>query len=131
MLEDSKGQISVEFVMLIGLMLVLILPVISIFGQNNEVTTAMSAAREGVTNASNDLAYTEEGNVIRYNSMTFNNGNIRINVYSEFPLSSDNVTYIQTKALNNINNSLSVISSSDTMVQTKRYTYTVTIIPTS
>jgi uncharacterized protein (UPF0333 family) len=131
MLTDSKGQISAEYVLLIGLFLVIILVVAASFGQSNEVNLALSTAREGVINASNDIAYSGSGNVVRFNTMSFNKdtGVITVNIASEYPLSGTDITNIETTAIKNMKAGLSeVVNSSDTSVQTKRYTYTIKII---
>lgn len=131
MLKDSRGQISAEFVLLMGLFLVLVLGVAVFFGQSNELTVAASAAREGVMNASNDVAYSGAGNVIRFDgtNMSVNDTtkvvNLKIFVASEFPLSGSDTTTIQDDVINNMKNNLNVISSSGTTIQTNRYTYII------
>lgn len=128
MLDDSKGQISIELVLVLAFILIIVLAIVQYIGPETEQDTALSAAKMGVINASNDLAYTGTGNVIRFNNMTFDNGSITVTVYSKFPLNS-NTHYIENKAITSINSTLSnVINSTNTSVQTKRYNYTVTVV---
>lgn len=122
--SDSKGQISVEWVLLVGLMVVIVLAVAQFIGPNLEQDEVMSAARIACIDASNDIAYVT-GNVIKFNNMTFNNGTITVTVYSKKALSLNNATYIQNEMLNNIAEALNT-NIVDNTVQ-GRYTYKITV----
>lgn len=126
MLGNNKGQISVEVVLLVGLILVIVLAVGSYLGEDIELNKVMAAAKTGSIDASNDLAYTGEGNVIRFNNMTFSNGNISIIMYSTKTLSSGDKVYIQSKSLQNVANVLNKPVINDNVEG--RYKYSVTVV---
>lgn len=48
MINDNKGQISAEFLLLVGSLIVVILISLSFIASQNELSMAMSAARNGV-----------------------------------------------------------------------------------
>lgn len=50
---DAKGQISVEFVLLIGLILLIVMGIASFFGEDNELNQAMTVARSGAIDGAN------------------------------------------------------------------------------
>jgi len=52
---EQKGQISIEFVLIIGLMLVIVLAIAGYAGYANENNAIAAAAREGATNASSNI----------------------------------------------------------------------------
>lgn len=53
---DQKGQISIEFVLIIAFMLVLVLLVASYVGEQNELNNVLSAARVGASDAATNLS---------------------------------------------------------------------------
>lgn len=50
---DVKGQISAEFVLVIGLVLIIVLGIVSFLGEDNELNQVMSAARSGAIEGAN------------------------------------------------------------------------------
>jgi len=132
MLKESRGQISAEWVLLVGLFLVLVMGVAVYYGQSNEVTVALAAAKGGFIDAANNIAYNGSGNTIRINSMSFNNGVITVKYYSTTPLNSSSILTIQKTMLSDIASAVgypyTAGSGSDPgYVQTNRYKYTVTL----
>gem|GEM_PF-1569665 len=125
MLNESRGQISVEIVLLVGLALIVTLAIAQYIGPSLEQDKVMSAARIGCIDASNDIAYNGTGNVIRFNNMSFSNGIIIVNIYSQKSLNSTNKNYIQSKMLNNIAQALDTTVVSNTVKG--RYTYRINI----
>ncbi len=123
--NDSRGQISAEFVLMIGLIVVLVIAVAQYIGPNLEENEVMSAAKIACINASNDIAYTT-GNVIRFNNMTLNNGTITVSVYSKIALNATNINYMQNKILNNIAQTLGTNIANNTVKG--RYSYSVNVI---
>ena len=125
MLNESRGQLSVELVLLIGIVIVITLAILQFIGPSLEQDKVMSAAKIGCIDASNDIAYNGTGNVIRFNNMTFNNGTINLNVYSKKALNSTNISYMNNKILSNIAQALNTNINDDTVQG--RYTYKVVI----
>jgi uncharacterized protein (UPF0333 family) len=125
MLIDNKGQISIELVLLVGLSLIIVFAIASYLGEDIELNSVMAVAKTGIIDASNDLAYTGTGNVIRFNNMTFTNGTIKVNIYSKKNLTPDDKGYMENKALQYIGNALNkpVINST---VQGK-YNYKINV----
>lgn len=115
MLNDKKGQISVEIVLLVGLSLIIVMALSTYLGEDIELNSVMAAAKTGSIDASNDLAYNGTGNVIRFNNMTFDDGTITVRMYSKKQLSSNDITYIQNKALQYIGNTLNKPVNSNTV----------------
>lgn len=122
----EKGQISAEFVLLTGLMLVIIILIASYAGYNLELDQVMGAAKIGTIEAINDLAYNGTGNVIRFKNATFNNGKITITVYSKKNLSENEKNYIQQKALNSIATTLGKQVTNN--IVKGRYDYTIEVV---
>lgn len=129
MLNNSRGQISVEFVLLIGLILVLVLGVSTTFQQNIELNSAMSAAKIGFIGASNNLAYSN-GNIIRLNGMNFNNGTITAGYYSSKALNDNDKYNIEVNMIDSISKTLNVpvqwrTNTNSGCVQTNDYKYII------
>lgn len=128
MSNDSRGQISVEFVLLIGLVFVLVLAFVPYIGKNMEQDNVMSAAKLGFLDASNDIAYNGTGNTIKFGNMVFNeNGTITLTFYSLTQLSSGNKVYIQNKMLNSIAKTLNT-NVNGSKVKGAYYNYNVALI---
>lgn len=53
---DQRGQISIEFVLVVAFMLVIVLLVGSYIGEQSELSTVTAAARNGAMEAATDLA---------------------------------------------------------------------------
>ncbi|MGF7117493.1 hypothetical protein [Methanobacterium oryzae] len=123
MVNDSKGQISLELVLLIGLVFVIVMAIAPYIGENIELNQVMSAARMGFINASNDIAYNGTGNAIQFKNMTFNNGTIKLTFYSKKELTQDNIDYIQSRTLNEISKMLNTNVTNGSVKG--RYTYTL------
>lgn len=129
MLKDNGGQLSLEYILIsVGLMFVVILGLSVYFGQNNELNSVMTSAKNGFIDASNNISYNGNGNIIRLNSMNFTNGTINVKYYSEKPLSPTNTTNIKNQMLNNIANSLNTNVQGSSVVSS-RYRYTITLTP--
>ncbi|MBI5680912.1 MAG: class III signal peptide-containing protein [Methanobacterium sp.] len=50
---DNKGQISLEFILVIAVIILIIVCIASFFGGENEITQAMAAARSGAIEGAN------------------------------------------------------------------------------
>ena len=50
---ESKGQISIELILIIGFILIIVLGIASFLGEDTELNQAMAAARSGAINGAN------------------------------------------------------------------------------
>ncbi|BAW31250.1 MAG TPA: hypothetical protein PLO64_01725 [Methanothermobacter sp.] len=125
-MREYKGQISAEFVILAGFILVVAIIIASQSGSSLELDQVMSAAKTGTIEASNDLAYNGTGNLIRFQNITFKDGKITITVYSKKRLTDDEKNYIKRKVLESIGEALGKQVTGDTVKG--RYNYTVEVV---
>lgn len=135
---DQKGQISIEFVLIVAFMLVLVLLVASYVGEQNELNTVVSAARSGAMDATTSLTLINRNMIPkRVNDvMMIGNGHdltVQINISG--PLSGSQVESIINGTLNSIaaqgytlNNSGTTNTLSDDFILTSRHKYNVTVI---
>ena len=134
---DQKGQISIEFALIIAVMLVLVLLIASYAGTENESNTILSAARSGAMNATtNAVLLNRSAEPTRVDNIQLINGTgsdliISINL-STVP---SNTTSILNSTLNSIaaqgytiNNAGTPNDPSDDYITTSRHKYTVTIV---
>ena len=133
---DTKGQISIEFILVIAVMLVLVLLIGSIAGGENESNNVLSAARSGATNAVSDLSFLNESmEPVRVNDMkvigTGHDLTIQINVSG--PLSVNQTESVINGTLNSIatqgytHSDAGTPDISDDYITTSTHKYTVTI----
>ena len=125
-MREYKGQISAEFVLLTGFILVVAIIIASQAGSSLELDQVMSAAKTGAIEATNDLAYNGTGNLIRFQNITFKDGKITITVYSKKRLTDDEKNYIKRKVLESIGEALGKQVTGDTVKG--RYNYTVEVV---
>ncbi len=125
-MKDYRGQISAEFVLLAGVILIIALVIASHVGNNLELDQVMSAAKTGAIEATNDLAYNGTGNVIRFQNITFQDGKITITVYSKRNLTGNERDYIRIKVLEAIGESLGKPVTGNSVKG--RYNYTVEVV---
>ena len=128
MLKDHNGQISAELILLIGLVLIIVMVFASPLGESLETNQVMAAAKTGILNATNDLAYKNTGNIFRFNNINFNSstGTITAKVYSMKPNSTDK-DYIQSQTINTIAETLNKPVSGNKVLG-NYYNYTVNIV---
>lgn len=128
MLKDHNGQISAELILLIGLVLIIVMAFASPLGKSLETNQVMAAAKTGILNATNDLAYKNTGNIFRFNNINFNSstGTITAKVYSMKPNSTDK-DYIQSQTINTIADTLNKPVSGNKVLG-NYYNYTVNIV---
>lgn len=127
MLKDGNGQISVEYILLVGLVLVIVLTFAGPIGTILETDQAMDSAKAGILNATNDIAYNNTGNIFRLEGMSLNNGTLTANIYSMKTPSESNKEYIQSKAINTIAQTLNKPVEGSKVVG-NHYNYTVTLV---
>jgi len=125
-MREYKGQISAEFVLLTGFILVVAIIIASQAGSSLELDQVMSAAKTGAIEATNDLAYNGTGNLIRFQNITFKDGKITITVYSKKSLTDNEKNYIKGKVLESIGETLGKQVTGDLVKG--RYNYTVEVV---
>jgi len=129
-LKDHNGQISAELILLIGLVLIIVMAFASPLGESLETNQVMAAAKTGILNATNDLAYKNTGNIFRFNNINFTTNNRTMNitakVYSMKPTSTDEA-YIKSQTINTIAETLNKPVSGN-YVLGNYYNYTVNIV---
>lgn len=133
MIKDSRGQLSAEFVLIIGLMLVIVIVAANFIGPSVEENQVMSAARSGFINASNQMAYDETGNVLRLDNLTVSGGTVTAKYFSKKSLSSDEEFNIRVTMIDSISEVLNTPVTGRSginpgQVETSRHTYTVTLV---
>lgn len=94
---DSKGQISVEYILFLGFVLALILVIVSYVGEQNEQNTIATATRLGAANASAEIGIVNNNvRPIRVSKVDMTGGtNINITIF----LSDSNLTEIQKQTI--------------------------------
>jgi len=122
---DKKGQLSAEFVLLLGFMLIIVLLIASLVGTQNQLDQVMSTAKIAATSAGDDIAYNNTGNIIRFNSIKFSNGVINITMYSQNALNTTQLAYIKNCVLNNVSQALGIPVTNGTI--RGQYNYTVIV----
>lgn len=126
--NDNRGQLSLEYILLLGLVLVLVLAIVAPLGKGVETDQAMAATKNGIINATNQLAYSNTGNIFRVNKINFNNstGAISATVYSMKSPTGTEKTFVQTHTLSTISQTLNKPISGNSVLGSN-YNYTLTI----
>ena len=85
MIKDDKGQVSIEFLLLVGAIITMVLVTMPIIFRNTEMNKALTAARDGGTKgaAMRGLGFSEGGG---------NAGGV-ITIINMTPIYQDNSTY--------------------------------------
>ncbi len=135
---DQKGQISIEFVLILALMLVLVLAFVPYIGEQNELNMISLAAREGATNTASDLVLNSTMDPLKVKDIILekNGGNnITIQIDLSGSVSEVNADKIVNGTLTSIaaqgytiNNNDTTNSSLDDFIVTGRHRYNVTIV---
>lgn len=134
---DTKGQISIEFILVVAFMLVIVLLIGSYIGGENESSSVLSAARSGAAGAVSNLTFLNESTEpVRVDDMriigTGHDLTIQINISG--PLSVNQTQYVLNGTLNSIaaqgytRNDAGTSTVSDDYITTNRHKYTVTLV---
>jgi uncharacterized protein (UPF0333 family) len=136
---DQRAQISIEYILLVAIILLVVLVFSTLIFAENEQNTVATAAQLGASNASSILAYTDTSQSpikVTYVTMTNSNNNT-INLVIHFSRPITNQTPILNSIANSLNNTLNSTSYNQTinMIQTStsltwtthRYTYYITL----
>lgn len=123
---DQKGQISVEFVLIIALMLVLTLIFAGYIGEANESNSVSAAARSGATDAiSNSVFINRNVEPFRVNSVQILGSGYDLTVQIDVNNLPSNTTAILNGALNSVA-ALGYTKVGNTVVSSRhRYSFTV------
>lgn len=135
---DQSGQISIEFILVIALMLVIVLLVGSYIGDNNEISTVTTAARSGAMDSVTNLAVLNRSmEPIRVNDvrMTGSGQNLTLLINLSGPVSTNTNATIFNATLQSIaklgNYTIDTRNATnlfDDIVVTSRHSYSVVIV---
>ena len=131
---DKRGQISLEFVLIVAFMLVLVLLVGSYVGDQNEANMVSAAARSGAIDAaSSALLLNRSMEPVRVTGMQLSGSgqNITILIDISGSISSNTNQTIASKTLQSIaaqGFTLNTTNASNQFVVTSRHIYKVLII---
>ncbi|MGB9936934.1 MAG: hypothetical protein ACPK7O_04390 [Methanobacterium sp.] len=134
---EQRGQISIEFVLVIAFMLVIVLLIGSYIGEQSEVSTITAAARNGAMDAASNLALLNRNmEPIRINDVKMNgsgqNLTLKINVSSPISTNSNltifNATINSMAAQGYIIDAQNLTNQFDDVVVTGRHRYSVIIV---
>jgi uncharacterized protein (UPF0333 family) len=101
---DQRGQISIEYILLVAVILVIVVIFGLIISSQNEENNVASAVQLGATNATAIVFSNSSQSPVRVTDVTMtNNGSTNINIVVHF---SSPVTNIQSAVIGNITKSL-------------------------
>jgi uncharacterized protein (UPF0333 family) len=131
---DDKGQISVELVLIVGIIVVIILVFAGFLGDQLEQNNIASATRLGAVNATTELGLLNHNiQPVRVNGVNMT-GTDNITIQISF---SSPVTSFQNQILDSINKSLTSqgyttwynnTTQSNIPLKTSRHFYTITLV---
>jgi uncharacterized protein (UPF0333 family) len=124
---DQKAQISAEFILLIGLILVIVLIFSNIIGEQTELNSLMAAARTGATQATSDMVYLNQSiQPVRVTEMAIiGDQGKTIQIHLSRSLNSYYNGYVLSKTLESIESQGFQINGNN--IVTNRHTYNITI----
>ncbi len=98
---DARGQISLELVLVVGLIFVIVMGIAGILGEDNELNQAMGAARSGAIEAANvnsfaDLSSNAFDNYTSSKSRLLGTTSVKI-IRIDYTDKGSNNTYNKTK----------------------------------
>ncbi|MDP3622473.1 MAG: hypothetical protein Q8R66_00930 [Methanobacteriaceae archaeon] len=127
---DVRGQISIEFLLILGFIIVIVLVVASIAGPQIEQNSISSAVREGSSNALYELSSTNTSftpnRVTRINMS--GSGNITyIKVLFSNPLPSNYQSFVLNQTMQSVLNQSGFTMINNTTVKSSNKIYTIII----
>jgi uncharacterized protein (UPF0333 family) len=131
---DKRGQLSIEFVLVIAFMLILVLAFATYIGDANEKNSIASAARTGATNSASSLLVTNtitQPLQVEDVNLNANGANITIVIDISGPLSTTTNSTITNQTLQSIANAgytLNNANVTDPFIVTSRHVYRVLLI---
>ena len=131
---DKRGQLSIEFVLIIAFMLILVLLFSSYIGDANEQNTISAAAKTGAMDSASSLFINKTINQpiqVQDLNLIKNGTNINIIIDVSGTISNSTNTSLTSKTLQSIANAgytLNTANSSDPFIVTSRHVYRVIIV---
>lgn len=125
--KDQRGQISVEFVLILAIMAIIVAGIGWYVGNSNEESVISSAVRSAADNATTALVLNNSINPVRVEeiSTTYNGTNIALELHFSSPINNQTSIAISNSILNSIaSQGYKVINNS---IVTKGHTYTVNV----
>lgn len=126
---DTRGQISIELILLLGFILVIVLIVASIAGPQIEKNSVSSSVREGATDAIYELTSTNVNlPPTRVNKLIVkDNGNVTINVTFSSSLPTNYKPFILNRTIQSVLNQSGFTQVNNTTVKGNNKFYTIFI----
>ncbi len=133
---DQRAQISVEYILLVAIILAVILVFALIITNQNEQNIVATAAQLGASNATANMAFTNSSqSPTKVTSVTMTNNSNNINMVIHFTRPITNQTVVLNSiatslnsALNGTGSSYSIVQNSNNLVlTTNKNTYTITL----
>ncbi|MDO9045700.1 MAG: pilus assembly protein [Methanobacteriaceae archaeon] len=127
---DMRGQVSIEFLLILGFIIVIVLVVASLAGPQIEKNSISSAVREGASNALYELSSTNTSftpnRVTRINMS--GSGNITyIKVQFSNPLPSNYQSFVLNQTMQSVLNQSGFTMINNTTVKSSNNIYTIII----
>lgn len=132
MTMDVKGQITVEYLLFIGFILVFILIIVNVVSDQSEQNSVATATRLGAVCATTDIVVSSNNIPIRVGELTTNGSN-PINIIIN--LSSAVTNAQKTQIIDTVNRSLAAqgfkpnYNNNVLTLNTSRHNYNITISP--
>ncbi|MDP3033919.1 MAG: hypothetical protein Q8M97_02255 [Methanobacteriaceae archaeon] len=127
---DVRGQISIEFLLILGFIIVIVLVVASIAGPQIEQNSISSAVREGSSNALYELSSTNTSftpNRVTRINMSGSGNNTYIKVIFSNPLPSNYQSFVLNKTMQSVLNQSGFTMINNTTVKSSNKIYTIII----
>lgn len=135
---DQKGQISIEFVLVVGIILVLVLVFAPYIGAQSELNAVSAAARSGAMNATSEIVFLDSSaEPVRVNDIKLigSGQNLTIQMHLSRSISGNQPETIMNGTLRSIvaqgytrDDSGTTDTSLDDIIVTGRHNYKVTLV---
>ena len=131
---DKRGQLSIEFVLIIAFMLIIVILFASYIGDANEKNSISAAARSGATDAASSLLINNSINkplTVEDINLSTNGSNITIVIDISGIITTNTNNTITNKTLQSIADlgyKLNTTNASDPFVSSSRHVYRVLVI---
>ena len=133
---DQRAQISVEYILLVAIILAIVLVFALIITNQNEQNIVATAAQLGASNATANMVFTNNSqSPIKVTSVTMTNNSNNINMIIHFSSHINNQTVILNSIATSLNSALNGSGTSYTIAQnsnninlvTNKNNYTITL----
>lgn len=126
---DKKGQLSAEFILLVGFILVVVLIFASIAGDQSEVNSVVASAKQGASEAVSERVFVNNtATPVRVTTVTVTgNENKTIQIRLSKSVSAEFKNNILNSSLNAVDDL--GFNRTGNVITSNRYQYTITIVP--